>query len=457
MGLICLGFALVLALNWPGQMSYDSVVQLADGRDGHYDTWHPPVMAWLLGLFDRLLPGPGLYLAFTALLLFAAWFILIRIGRGRWLLLLLLGAIFATPQLVLYQGTVWKDVLFANAAVMGFASLAAAAAAWRSAEARFFWLSLSALFLALATLARQNGFLVPPIAAIALALIASREQDRRAGLGYGIGFFLLSVALWGGGSFLLSLRSDGGEGARAQLTLAQTYDLTGAAALDSKLRFPVLEKRAPQLAAAIREEGVALYSPHLVDTLEGSPTLTAAIGRAPKGVIFTAWQNLVLGHPGLYLQERWPVFRWLLAPPDPLLCHPDVVGVDGPKDVMRALGLAPRIRAQERFLYSYVARFIGTPVLSHLTFLGLGVFLLALLVRRGAPSDLAVAGLIAAALAFTASFFAVSIACDYRYLYFMDLAVMTGAVKWASGENPSRPPSNPDPLCYKNASAANNS
>ena len=53
-------------------MSYDSVMQLADGRSGHYDSWHPVVMAWLLGLFDAAIRGPGLYLAFTILLLWGA-------------------------------------------------------------------------------------------------------------------------------------------------------------------------------------------------------------------------------------------------------------------------------------------------------------------------------------------------------------------------------------------------
>src|SRR6202000_1591581 len=42
------GFALMLAVNAPGQLSYDSVAQLADGRAGHYNSWHPPVMAFLL-------------------------------------------------------------------------------------------------------------------------------------------------------------------------------------------------------------------------------------------------------------------------------------------------------------------------------------------------------------------------------------------------------------------------
>ena len=67
-------------------MSYDSVVQLADGRSGHYDSWHPPVMAWLLGLFDALLPGPGLFLLFMVLLFAGAWLSVVarrpaRVGR----------------------------------------------------------------------------------------------------------------------------------------------------------------------------------------------------------------------------------------------------------------------------------------------------------------------------------------------------------------------------------------
>ena len=38
------------------------------------------------------------------------------------------------------------------------------------------------------------------------------------------------------------------------------------------------------------------------------------------------------------------------------------------------------------------------------------------------------AGLLAGAFAFTASFFAISIACDYRYLYALDLSALTALV-----------------------------
>ena len=39
----------MLAITAPGYLSYDSVSQLGDARSGFYNSWHPPVMAWLLG------------------------------------------------------------------------------------------------------------------------------------------------------------------------------------------------------------------------------------------------------------------------------------------------------------------------------------------------------------------------------------------------------------------------
>jgi hypothetical protein len=421
-------------------MSYDSVVQLADGRSGQYDSWHPVVMAWLLGLSDALVPGPGLFLAFTILLLWGAWHILLRIGRPGFGAILLLIPLFLTPQLVLYQGTIWKDVLFADAAIAAFAALAAAAAFWSNPRARWSWLLLSAVLLSLAMLARQNGFILLPIAALSLGVIVVRKSTRGAGWRYGAGLLAASLAISAGANFALNFRSDGGQGADAQLRLAQTYDLVGAARLDPAITFPALEQKAPHLDAAIRSEGVPLYSPHLVDTLEAAPGLTAEIGRAPRGVIFAAWRDLVLHHPGLYLKMRWPVFGWVVAPPDLLLCHPDIVGVDGPKDVLKALGIQAYVRAQDRFLYFYVARFVGTPVLSHLLFAALALLALVLLLRRGQGSDIAIAGLMAGALVFALSFYVISIACDYRYLYFLDMAAMTGALKLvAGGERISSP------------------
>lgn len=432
LGLLLFGFALILALNWPGQMSYDSVVQLADARSGQYDSWHPPVMAWLLGLGDHLLAGPGLFLAFVAGLLLGAWFLLLKSGRPGWGSVIILLLAFATPQLLLYQGTIWKDVLFANAGIAGFASLAAAAARWQTPRLRIPLLIVSVLLLSLAALARQNGFILLPIAALCLGLIAARLTSVRKGWLYGAGLLAACLMVMTAANLALGLRTDHGKGASDQLRLAQTYDLVGAVRLDPTVRLTVLEEQAPDLDALIRKDGVALYSPHLVDTLESSSRLTDAIYHAPEGAVFAQWRQLVFQHPGTYLRERLPVFRWVLAPPDLLVCHPDVVGVDGPPEEMKALGLQPHIRTQDRFLYFYVAKFFHTPVLSHLFYGAMAIVFLILLMGRGTPADIAVAGLQLAALLFALSFFVVSIACDYRYMYFLDLAAITGAIRFFS-------------------------
>ena len=131
--LLVLGTGLMLALNLPGQMSPDSVSQLLEGRTGHYESWHPPVMAWLLGLFDAMWPGPALFVLFDTALLLGAWLLLLRLTKAPgWGAFAVALVMLLTPQFLLHQGTVWKDILFADSAIAAFACLAAAASRWQT-------------------------------------------------------------------------------------------------------------------------------------------------------------------------------------------------------------------------------------------------------------------------------------------------------------------------------------
>ena len=71
---------------------------------------------------------------------------------------------------------------------------------------------------------------------------------------------------------------------------------------------------------------------------------------------------------------------------------------------------------------------MDTPVLSHVAYAALALVLAGFLLWRRRPADVAMAGLQVGALGFAGSFFVISIACDYRYLYFLDLAAITGLV-----------------------------
>lgn len=416
------GFAAMLAFNAPGQLTYDSVMQLADGRRGFYDSWHPPVMAWLLGLFDAAVPGTLLFLIFqSGLLLFALLaFVWLRPRMG-WAGAIVALLIVLTPQWLLYQGEIWKDILFADSAIAGFAALALA-----SRDRR--WLIAALLLLSLAAMTRQNGVVVLPVAAAVVGMASARRQGHRKGWVHGGLFLAATICLAAGGTLALAARGDGGDGAASQIRVAQSYDLAGAVTRDPALPLPALAARDPHLEAVLRAKGPALYSTLHNDPFAGDDQVNDAISNAPNGVIAQAWRGLVLDHPLLYLRTRLAVFAQVLLTPDSLACHFSPVGIDGPPEVLKSLGLTARIRPRDQALADYARLFFATPVFSHVAWGLLALVLMAVLLRRRGDADLAVAGLLAAALLFTITFVIISIACDYRYLVFLDLSAMAGAL-----------------------------
>jgi hypothetical protein len=189
------------------------------------------------------------------------------------------------------------------------------------------------------------------------------------------------------------------------------------------------------METVLRTQGAALYSPLHNDPFAADDQVNDAISNAPDGVIGQAWRGLVLDHPLLYLRTRLAVFRQVLLTPDPFNCHFSPVGIDGPPQVLKALGLAARIRPRDQALADYARLFFATPVFSHLAWGVLALVLMIVLLRRRGDADLAVAGLLAAALLFTITFVIISIACDYRYLVFLDFSAMAGALYVSARKN----------------------
>jgi len=417
-------FLATAAANWPGHLSFDSLEQLLEGRTGIYNTWHPPVMAWLLGLFDAAVPGAGLFVVFDTALAYGALFVLLRIGRARWWSVAAAVAVALLPQMILYQGIVWKDVLFADAAVAAFACLALVAHRWRG-RGQIAALLLFAL-LTLAGLARQNGVVLLPFAAAALAWIAR-----------GHGASWRQALLWSGGSmavvavlvaaFTLALdrRSNGDSGPAEQLHVLALYDLAGAVAHDRGFAMAALHDDDPVLETAIRTRAAKLYSPLRNDPIMLDRQVQAALANADTEALMGAWRDLIVHRPALYLQVRAADFFQVFATPDIIAARPVFTGVEGPADTLRQLGMAPRQDARDRMLKRYGFALFGTPAWSHPAFAVLALICLVMLLRRRRPADLAMAAMLLGEFAFVASFFVISISSDYRYLYFLDLSALT--------------------------------
>jgi len=427
------GGAVSLWLNWPGHFSYDSVVQLAEGRTGSYTGQHPLVMSWLLSLADRVAAGAAPFVVFDTALIFGALLSLVLIARRvSWLAAAIAAVCVILPQLLVYPAIVWKDVLFAGAAIAGFASLAWAAASWARVRVRYALLAAALVLLTLAALSRQNGPVVLPLAAIAVGwtgAMSSKGAKLRA-VALGAGFLTAGLALAAAVSAALSLRLETPGAMQQAWTALQTYDIVAAVARDPGMDLAALKARAPALDTMIRTQGVAAYSPSRVDTLEPMLERMDASASAP---IAAQWFQLILRHPLLYLRVRAAAFRWVLLTPDPSACGLVFTGVDGPPEEMAQAALKPRKSARDDALDDYAMDFAATPAFSHAAYGLIGLILVVVLLRRRRPPDIAIAAMLGGAFVFAASFAVISIACDYRYLYDLDLSVIAAALYVAAG------------------------
>jgi hypothetical protein len=421
------GLLFVLAANLPGHLSFDSVVALVEARTGVRQTWAPAVSSWLLGLFDSLVAGTGLYVTASSALLFVSLISLAKLRpRTGWLAVVLGAAAIATPQVLIYQGIVWRDVLFANLAIAGFVCLAHAAKGWPAR--RLAPLAGALICLALAALVRQNGLILLVFAAAVLAWTA-RGGGRRASLGWGLGSLaavgLLALAINHIAQPAVippKLRLD------AASLILQHYDIVGAKAHHPALRYTAIAKADPAAAAYLEANAPLRYSQARVDTLDTDETFRKTLWRVPDAAMNAEWIEVITRYPAAYALQRADAFRWVFLTPRLEMCLPVTVGVSGPDALLADLDMVTGVDAQDQMLADYARRFYATPVYSHLTWALVALAVILLLLRRRDPADWAIVSLLAGTLAFTASFAVISVACDYRYLYLLDLAAMVGLI-----------------------------
>ena len=433
------GYVAVLMANLPGHLTFDSLLELYEGRYRVRQSWAPSFYAWVLGVFDRIWSGTGLYVIASGLLLLVALasFVGLRRGRAsRWAVVLT--ALFcASPMLLIYQGIVWKDVLFANAAVAGMTALAWAVRGPQSTGRRGAALTIALVLLAAAALLRQNGVIVAVAAAAAMGWIMAERRWRR-GLAWGLGSLAAVVAV----SHAMDLatrpqqapaagqerRLGPGDGMAEGLRILRAYDIQGVVAADPKVALPAVTASDPAAAKVIRQLAPRYYSAQRTGITDGQPQLHQAVLSISDAALASDWRDIILRRPGLYLRQRLAVFGWVFLTPNIDRCLPVALGIQGPDEVMDELGIDGRWSAVDERLLRYDRAFLRTPAHSHPVYALLALAVGLLLLRRREPADIVMAALMAAALAFAASFFLISIACDFRYLYFLDLAAMAGAI-----------------------------
>jgi hypothetical protein len=424
----------VVAVNAPGHLSYDSIVQLGEARSRSYVGHHPPLMSYLMMLFDNIVSGTALFLLFMQALFFGALLIIVQSARyvSPWTPLVI-AVVCLHPFVVVYQGIVWKDVLFANLAVFSFALLFAAR--HRQGWPRHAIYALSLLVAACSGLVRQNGAVALLVLAIALAYLEIRPSTLRAHVGAAVvgsaGAILVMLLVMTAADALIrsSAHKNPENPFELGIAVVMRYDIGAILAANQNADTSFLSDRGLDVPA-IRDDAVRYYSADRLDWLyRTAPHFRRELRKLDLSQLTFAWAQLIAENPAAYLLHRFAVFGWMLWPQDISKCHPLHLGINGPADLIAKLDLPQGIRPSDKSLYAYTIRFVETPLYRNGFFLVIAV-LLAVILRAGYGPTVStpVVALLAAVVLFTLSWLVVGVSCDVRYMYFLPLAVFVSIV-----------------------------
>ena len=411
-----LGFTLEALAFWPGLMSVDSVVQYTQAVLRHYSDQHPPVMAWLWSWTNRVVPGPGgMLIVHLGLLWIGLWAIAEgarRRGlRHAWIVPL----VGFMPTIANIAGVVWKDIGMAYALLCAGGLLYASHRVKR--PKRLVALTAALILMAYATMVRANAAAATlAVACYWVAVAFPRARLRRAVVG-GVALIALLLVVQ---QIVERKALSASHQYLSQLVLL--FDLTGIACGGADVQIPdafrVSTDKADMLCKA--------YDPDQVDKLFFFPDspLRVSYDEGAYKQLRTVWLATILAHPRLYINHHARAFSGLL-------------GIRRASANDRALrqpfmqpnpwGFTFTSNLLSRGVDATTDALADSGIFSGLLWLSLAVVLLVIIARKRMPLAFESA-LLASALMYFLPYFFLSLAPNYRFIYWSVLATSVAGV-----------------------------
>jgi len=418
--LMVAGYALTLAIFYPGIMTYDAKYVYQDIASGARGDWQSPVMTTLWGLIDPVAPGAAsMFLLMATCYWLAFGCLAVALARTAVSASLLLIVLALLPPAFVFVGIIWRDMLLA------FSWLLAAAIAFAAAKgaARY---RVPAQVLALALCA--FGVLLRPNALIAAPILwAYVIWPCRISLK---GTALLFVPAIVGLFALVQVVYYGVLGATRQhpLQTIMVFDLGGISHFSKENQFPVSwseSETAMLLNDCYRPTQWDIYWKQYEPCAFVMRKIEREKGLFGTPVITDAWLHAILRHPLAYLRHR-AAFMWNFLTGDNLTMW--LADVENPTE-----NVFPD-RASFAALVWLHDGLKPTPLFS------VGAWLLVCGIacglawrRRQMPEGAFAFGVCGSAVLYVLTFTAVGVASDFRYGYWAVLAgIAGGAVVWVA-------------------------
>jgi hypothetical protein len=300
----------------PGLYCHDAIDQLRQAREGVYQDWHPPIMAWFWRQCIHVWGTPS-GLAWAHLGMFVIGALLVCWRFGRWSIPVALAAAcsLSMPEVQNFVCVVWKDTAMAVAMLAAFGMQINMP---KHRVARVAWVGVYCLVLVYAVGVRVNALpAVVPLAAHWMwsGLVRARRWRLTRSLSFGLAF-ALALGLLNAGICYGVL---GAARVGPQQTL-QLFDLAGVAVRSGVDLIPEECKTehysAERLALAYDVSGCMKLLMPMKDgsppPLRNVPWPSRAIWEQGVGRLGDAWRRAILEQPSAYLQHRAAVCASLL-------------------------------------------------------------------------------------------------------------------------------------------------
>ena len=418
--LLCVvGFLLCVVAFYPGYMSPDSAGQLAQARAWQFTDWHPPLMAAVWGLVDRIVPGPSGMLVLQCAAYWGAVALFWRetYRRSVWLGFALVAFGFM-PQVLSHLSAIWKDT------GLGVSLLLASALIYRARQTGSkgaLIASLPLLFYgcgvrlnaapAVLPLALWAGF----IACSVFASLGSRIQrfSRLLPAAIGLACFLSIV---GAVSLTTEALVKGKHSYTGQTVLL--HDLAAVSIERGETLFPDYIVRDEHFSL---DKVVQQYTPAVATPVVGIETSGLKISGDARDMdaLRAKWLEVVPRNLGAYLGHRWATFEWATGIGQPDVCLPYLIANTNPK-VYKTNDLAVH-----RMLRAYFWALRNTVFFRGFFWLMICAALCYFSLRGGLGGDLdLVFALASSGLLYGAAYFFIAPSCDFRFFWWTMLAAL---------------------------------
>lgn len=385
--LVAVGWVLMVGLAFsPGFVSTDTLQQFAQGKSGQYSNLHPPLYSWLLGA-----TGSIGWLFWGQLVLLAGGLLAVGLhASSGWRRMVWLVGALSIPPVWALAPTLWKDVLFVGVGLWAVVALL---------HRRH---SVAAAALLVLPCLRHNAlFAVVPLA----LLILLRVEGTRARLIWAAVFVVVLFAA-----------------PRAIERLTGATDVWPGGQL-YVFALAAMEREGAVLPAEVRQAG-SRYDAHAVTPLIGVPDgerYSVDYLSANRAVVEAAAYGAIADDPLSFLRHRWEVSRHVFGIDGEPVCEPFHMAIDSNPWGWAFIHQAP-VRS---WLLDVGATLANSVLFRGWWWLSLAALLLIIGLVRKDPDSVAVA---ASAVSYSLSFTLAAPTCDFRYQFWVVVAVLVGLV-----------------------------